>query len=164
MMPGASARPSAFTVSLAAPSLAPTAVILPAVTPRSPRTDAPPVPSKISASLITRSNIAGSPSAPWCGRPRLFSSRDRCKGRSPASRSGEDVLGGRMKGLKRRGFIAAAVGLGAAPGVVRAQDFPNRQVRVVVPYPAGGGTDLVARLVIPRLAERWKQTVIIDNK
>jgi tripartite-type tricarboxylate transporter receptor subunit TctC len=34
----------------------------------------------------------------------------------------------------------------------------------VVPYPAGGGTDLVARLVIPRLADRWKQTVIIDNK
>ncbi|NDH63021.1 MAG: tripartite tricarboxylate transporter substrate binding protein [Alphaproteobacteria bacterium] len=41
---------------------------------------------------------------------------------------------------------------------------PARQVRVVVPYPAGGGTDLVARLIVPRLAERWKQTVIIDNK
>ena len=37
-------------------------------------------------------------------------------------------------------------------------------MRVVVPYPAGGGTDLVARLVVPRLAERWKQTVVIDNK
>ena len=75
-----------------------------------------------------------------------------------------------MTGFRRRGLLAGATALGAvgalgfAPGVVRAQDYPNKQVRVVVPYPAGGGTDLVARLIVPRLAERWKQTVIIDNK
>ena len=69
-----------------------------------------------------------------------------------------------MAGLKRRGFIAAAAGWSAAPALLQAQDFPARQVRVIVPYPAGGGTDLVARLIVPRLAERWKQTVIIDNK
>ena len=72
-----------------------------------------------------------------------------------------------MTGMTRRGFVAAGSAgtvFGMAPAVVRAQDFPTKQVRVVVPYPAGGGTDLVARLVIPRLAERWKQTVIIDNK
>src|SRR5215218_2793766 len=69
-----------------------------------------------------------------------------------------------MTGMRRRGFVVAAAGLGLAPSIVRAQDFPTKQVRVVVPYPAGGGTDLVARLVVPRLADRWKQTVIIDNK
>jgi len=69
-----------------------------------------------------------------------------------------------MAGLNRRGFVAAAAGLSLAPALVRAQDFPAKQVRVVVPYPAGGGTDIVARLIVPRLAERWKQTVIIDNK
>ena len=69
-----------------------------------------------------------------------------------------------MSGMTRRGLVAAGVALGLAPAVVRAQEFPTKQVRVVVPYPAGGGTDLVARLVIPRLADRWKQTVIIDNK
>ncbi len=72
-----------------------------------------------------------------------------------------------MTGMKRRGFVAAAAaatGFGLAPAIARAEDYPTRQVRVVVPYPAGGGTDLVARLVVPRLAERWKQTVIIDNK
>ena len=58
----------------------------------------------------------------------------------------------------------AMAGLLAAPSLVRAQDFPTKTVRVVVPYPAGGGTDLVARLIVPRLAERWKQTVVIDNK
>jgi tripartite-type tricarboxylate transporter receptor subunit TctC len=70
----------------------------------------------------------------------------------------------RMTGLKRRAFIAGIAGLGAAPHIANAQDFPARQVRVVVPYPAGGGTDLVARLICPRLSERWKQTVVIDNK
>ncbi len=62
-----------------------------------------------------------------------------------------------------RGGLAMA-GLLAAPSLVRAQDFPARTVRVVVPYPAGGGTDLVARLIVPKLQERWKQTVVIDNK
>ncbi len=73
-----------------------------------------------------------------------------------------------MTGMKRRGFVAGASGFGLAaglaPGIARAQEFPTKQVRVVVPYPAGGGTDLVARLIVPRLADRWKQTVIIDNK
>lgn len=73
-----------------------------------------------------------------------------------------------MSGMKRRGFVAGVTGLGLAgglaPAIVRAQDFPTKQVRVVVPYPAGGGTDLVARLIVPRLADRWKETVIIDNK
>ncbi len=66
--------------------------------------------------------------------------------------------------LGRRAFAAGAAALVAAPALVRAQEFPSKPVRVVVPYPAGGGTDLVARLVVPRLAERWKQTVVIDNK
>jgi tripartite-type tricarboxylate transporter receptor subunit TctC len=69
-----------------------------------------------------------------------------------------------MRDMKRRGFVVAAAGFGLAPAIARAQEFPTKQVRVVVPYPAGGGTDLVARLIVPRLAERWKQTVIIDNK
>ena len=69
-----------------------------------------------------------------------------------------------MTGLSRRGFVASVAGLGVAPSIARAQDFPAKQVRVIVPYPAGGGTDIVARLIVPRLAERWKQTVIIDNK
>lgn len=73
-----------------------------------------------------------------------------------------------MTGMKRRGFVAGAAGVGLAaglsPAIVRAQDYPTKQVRVVVPYPAGGGTDLVARLIVPRLADRWKQTVVIDNK
>lgn len=69
-----------------------------------------------------------------------------------------------MTGLTRRMVLMAGPGLALVPQCGRAQDYPAKTVRVVVPYPAGGGTDLVARLVMPRLAERWKQTIVIDNK
>jgi tripartite-type tricarboxylate transporter receptor subunit TctC len=69
-----------------------------------------------------------------------------------------------MAGLTRRGLLVAGGGLPVATSTAWALDYPAKPVRVVVPYPAGGGTDLVARLVCPRLAERWKQTVVIDNR
>ena len=45
-----------------------------------------------------------------------------------------------------------------------AQTFPDRPVRILVGYPPGGGTDLVARLVAQPLGERWKQPVIVENR
>ena len=45
-----------------------------------------------------------------------------------------------------------------------AQDFPDRLVRIVVPYPAGGGVDGMARALGEGLSQIWKQTVIIENK
>ena len=45
-----------------------------------------------------------------------------------------------------------------------AQDFPARPVRVVVPFPPGGGADALARLLGPKLASRWGQQVIVENK
>ena len=68
-----------------------------------------------------------------------------------------------MGALKRRGLVAAAA-LALAPRFALADSFPAKPVRLVVPYPPGGGTDIVARLVAPRLNERWKQTVIVENK
>ena len=71
------------------------------------------------------------------------------------------------RGLGRRALTRgglAMVGAVAAPSLARAGDYPTKIVRVVVPYPAGGGTDLVARLIVSRLQERWKQTVVVDNK
>ncbi|MSW28498.1 MAG: tripartite tricarboxylate transporter substrate binding protein [Actinobacteria bacterium] len=52
--------------------------------------------------------------------------------------------------------------LGAAP--VFAQDYPSRTIRIVVPFPPGGGPDSVARALAPRLAELLGKPVIVDNK
>lgn len=45
-----------------------------------------------------------------------------------------------------------------------AANFPDRQVRIVVPFPAGGASDIVARLFAKELGETWKQTVLVENK
>lgn len=46
----------------------------------------------------------------------------------------------------------------------QAADFPPEQIRIVVPYTAGGGTDVIARLVAQHMAEAWKVTILIDNR
>lgn len=45
-----------------------------------------------------------------------------------------------------------------------AETFPARAVRLIVPFPAGGPTDVLARLVAQKLSEGWKQPVIVDNR
>jgi tripartite-type tricarboxylate transporter receptor subunit TctC len=72
------------------------------------------------------------------------------------------------KGLTtRRDVLAGAALAGAAavlaPNIVRAQGFPNRTIRVIVPFPAGATTDMLARLIAQRLAETLGQSVVVEN-
>jgi tripartite-type tricarboxylate transporter receptor subunit TctC len=63
--------------------------------------------------------------------------------------------------------IARCVGMALIFGLsggVLAQGFPNKFVTLVVPYAAGGGAELVGRVVAQGLSEEWKQSVIIENK
>src|SRR5947207_15911135 len=60
--------------------------------------------------------------------------------------------------------IAIAALLAAAGAGALAQTFPAKPVRIVVAFPAGGGTDIVARLLAPKLTDIWGQQVIVDNR
>ncbi len=52
----------------------------------------------------------------------------------------------------------------AAPLVARAQSFPDRPIRIISPYPPGGGTDTSARLMAPHMSEFLGQSIVIENR
>src|SRR6185295_6781141 len=66
--------------------------------------------------------------------------------------------------LTRRSVIAGAAALPLAPHVARAQNWPSGSIRVVVPFPPGGSTDALARLVQTGLQQRLGANIIIENK
>jgi len=61
-----------------------------------------------------------------------------------------------------RQLIAGALGVLTLSAA--AADFPTRPVRIIIGFPPGGATDLVARLLTPKLSESFKQQVIVDNR
>ena len=66
--------------------------------------------------------------------------------------------------LGRRTILTAASAIGLA-GTARAQaGFPDRPVRLVVPFPPGGPTDLIGRLLGQRLSAHWGQPVVVENR
>ena len=60
--------------------------------------------------------------------------------------------------------LAAAAALLAVPFTCAAQSFPTRPIRLIVTYPPGGGADLMARLLAPKMGEVLGQTVVVENK
>jgi tripartite-type tricarboxylate transporter receptor subunit TctC len=69
--------------------------------------------------------------------------------------------------LPRRNFLHLAAGAAALPGlprIARAQSYPSRPVRVIVPFAAGGGVDIVARLIGQWLSEQLRQPFVIENR
>ncbi len=70
--------------------------------------------------------------------------------------------------ITRRHLIRTSAASVLAAGCVghsaAAQSWPNRHVRLVVPFPPGGGTDSVARILANRLSEVWGQQMVIENK
>ena len=58
----------------------------------------------------------------------------------------------------------AATGLAVSIAGAIAQTYPDRPLRLIVPYAPGGGTDLTSRLIARRLTENFNQQVIVDNR
>lgn len=72
-------------------------------------------------------------------------------------------MNGRLDRRRLLGWLGAGIGAAYAR-TARALAFPQRTVRIVVPYSVGVGPDVVARSVAEQLAQRWGQTVQVDNK
>ena len=60
--------------------------------------------------------------------------------------------------------VVAALTPVAFSAVIHAQTYPNKVIRIVVPYPPGGGADITARPIAQMLSERWGQPVVIENR
>ena len=65
--------------------------------------------------------------------------------------------------LTATGALAQA-GAASAPASAAAGAFPSRPIRMIVPFPPGGGTDILARLVSTRLADQTRWNIVAENK
>jgi tripartite-type tricarboxylate transporter receptor subunit TctC len=63
-----------------------------------------------------------------------------------------------------RRFILAVCGAVLLGGAATAQDYPSRPVKILVPYPAGGSNDIIARIVAQKRSERSGQTFLVENR
>jgi len=64
-------------------------------------------------------------------------------------------------------LVLAATGIfgrAGAQAIPAASDYPNRPIRIIVPFTPGSANDIIARIVSPKLAERWGRPVVIDNR
>jgi tripartite-type tricarboxylate transporter receptor subunit TctC len=76
----------------------------------------------------------------------------------------ENSMDSRLR-LFGRGIAAAIALIAAAPlAPLTAQDYPTRTIKMIVPYPAGGITDVLPRIMSEWLARKWGQTVVVENR
>ena len=66
--------------------------------------------------------------------------------------------------LNRRDLLGASLALGMGAASAQPQNWPSKPIRIVVPYPPGGSSDIIARSIAQPLSEALKQSVIVENK
>src|SRR5205807_8387162 len=83
-------------------------------------------------------------------------------GTAEARRSRGDIMNASRRRILR--LAAGAVALPAVTRAVFAQSYPTRQLRWVVGFPAGGGGDIISRIMAAWLSERLGQSVVVENR
>jgi len=68
------------------------------------------------------------------------------------------------RGMRRAAMLASLAAASLAPFAAHAQAWPSKPIRWVVAYPAGGGSDFLARQLAPQLGKQLGQTIVIDNR
>src|SRR5215813_15055852 len=69
--------------------------------------------------------------------------------------------------ISRRNFLTASAAAGfnmRAAGFARAQSYPNKPIKVILPYTPGSPNDVIARVIGPVLSSRLGQSVVVDNR
>ena len=66
--------------------------------------------------------------------------------------------------INRRDLLGASLALGMGAASAQPQNWPSKPIRIVVPYPPGGSSDIIARSIAQPLSEALKQSVIVENK
>jgi tripartite-type tricarboxylate transporter receptor subunit TctC len=69
-----------------------------------------------------------------------------------------------MRGRRFGLMLCAWLALLAVPDAVRAQDFPNRPIRIVIPYSPGSVADVFARIMAQHMQEQWKGSIVVESK
>src|SRR4026208_997189 len=99
-------------------------------------------------------------------RPLLASSADFTLSRFSMSRSGfmTNRIGVRVRLRTCAWAHALGLALGCVSAVVSPHASPCRPIRLIVPFPPGGSTDIYARILEPKLAEALGQQIVVDNR
>jgi tripartite-type tricarboxylate transporter receptor subunit TctC len=66
--------------------------------------------------------------------------------------------------VHRRSVLAGLGATALMPMRAQAQNYPNRTIRIVVPFPAGGPTDIISRVIAQKMSEDWGQPVVVENR
>jgi tripartite-type tricarboxylate transporter receptor subunit TctC len=66
--------------------------------------------------------------------------------------------------MRTLGALAIGLSVLLLPDLAAVQDFPNKPIRLIVPFPAGGPNDIIARVIGQRMSELTRQPVLIDNR
>jgi tripartite-type tricarboxylate transporter receptor subunit TctC len=66
--------------------------------------------------------------------------------------------------VHRRSVLAGLAATALAPIRTQAQSFPSRTIRIIVPFPAGGPTDIISRVIAQKMSEDWGHPVVVENR